>query len=568
MLSITLTIAATPTAATLLFILLDFLLSGRRKNKRWSQDPPDAQISHFLEGASAIWRNPFILGVVSAKSFAPSPFAEYLYYGDLLSWGLFTIRLVALIICLALWSFLYRLGYESVGHYLKHRYKSRFLIGLYNANLLMGTVYIYKSDVNPIAHAFIEFCKTNNYTDLVFLCFMGITAFGGFSGTVFAVIIHCLLELVGQAFVAMSISSISSIGEGFVSTPIASCFANLGLSEFLPVLSHLITILPIYQILRLASSLWKLRLSVAICAVVLLYDQFWSMLLTSKVKEVGAYNSKVQIGMNAHPSIWVRSFIGGVNMTSKLKIDQGVNTWSPPEHMPGLNFDYELWDLPFTGAVVFFWTLIGQLSMFTALQLHMITVHTIKYCIPTWLRDAVASSVAELKLFYMCVKFFFSIIVIMLIDEGVYELVHPEYKGLIVHSPLLESTLTIAVCVVTVVGWVVRPVDSVLMSVLAVVEIVGMHFLEQMLTRNYKKIDFVSGEMVWQKGVVVDQRQLCSAAWLPSLVTVVLLLVALSTLICCHPRHSIILRDSLGWRKSKIEETEDDESSESSEEIM
>ncbi|KAL5966032.1 hypothetical protein TSMEX_006253 [Taenia solium] len=566
MLVVTIAIAAVPITATLLFILLTYLFSSQVKKKQWSHDPPDVQVVHFLEGASAIWRNPLILGVASAKSFAPSTFAEYLYYGDLLSWGLFFIRLVALIICLALWSWLYRLGYESVGHYLKHRYRSRFLIGLYNVNLLMGTIYIYKSDVSPIGYAFVEFYKTNNYLGLAFLCFLGITSFGGFSGTMFAVIVHCLLEVVGEVLVAMSISSISNMGEGFISTPISPCFANLGMSEFLPVLSHLITILPIYQILRKASSLWKLRLSVAICAVVLLYDQFWSMLLASKVKEVGIYNSKVQSGVDGRPSMWIRSFLGGVNVTSEFKIDQEVITWSPPAHMSGLDFDYEFWNFPPTGAVVFFWTLLGQLSMFTALQLHMITVHTIERCIPTWIRDVVASSVSELRLFYICIRFFFSIIVIMLIEEGVYELVHPEYKGLLVHAPLLESTLAMAVCVVTVIGWMVRTVGPVLMSILAVVEIVGMHFLEQMLTRDSQERDFVSGEMLWQEGKMVDQRQLCSAAWLPSLMTVVLLLVALSTLICCHPRRSVFLRDSLGRRVNSTDEAEqNDESSESSE---
>lgn len=567
MLVVTMTIAAVPIAATLFFILLSYLFSRQVKKKRWPRDSPDVQIVHFLEGSSAIWRNPLVLGVASAKSFAPSTFAEYLYYGDLLSWGLFLMRLVALIICLTLWSWLYRLGYESVGHYLKHRYRSRFLIGLYNVNLLMGTIYIYKSDVSPIGYAFIEFYKTNNYLSLAFLCFLGITSFGGFSGTMFAVVIHCVLEVVGQAFVAMSISSISNIGQGFISTPISPCFTNLGISEFLPVLSHLITILPTYQILRKASSLWKLRLSVAICAAVLLYDQFWSMLLASKVKEVGVYNSKMQSGVDSRSSIWIRSFLGGVNVTSNLKMDQEVTTWSPAAYMSGLDFDYEFWDFPPTGAMVFFWTLLGQLSMFTALQLHMITVHTIERCIPTWVRDVVGSSVSELRLFYICIRFFFSIIVIMLIEEGVYELVHPEYKGLIVHAPLLESTLAIAVCAVTVVGWVVRTVGPVLMSVLALVEIVGMLFLEQMLIRELQQKDFVSGEMLWQEGETVDQRQLCSAAWLPSLMTVVLLLVALSTLTCCHPRRSVFLRDSVGRRENSTEEVEDDEISESSEEI-
>ncbi|KAL5106416.1 hypothetical protein TcWFU_009107 [Taenia crassiceps] len=567
MLIVTIAIAAVPIAATFLFILPDYLFSRQVKKKRWSHDPPNVQAVHFLEGGSAIWRNPLVLGVVSAKSFAPSTFAEYLYYGDLLSWGLLLTRLVALIVCLVLWSWLYQLGYESVGQYLKHRYRSRFLIGLYNVNLLMGTVYIYKCDVGPLAHAFVEFYKTNNYLCLAFICFLGIMSFGGFSGTMFAVIVHCLLEVVGQALVAMSISSISNIGHGFTSTPISPCFTNLGVSEFLPVLSNLITILPIYQILRKASSLWKLRLSVGICALVLLYDQFWSMLLASKVKEVGVYNSKAQSGVDDRSSIWVRSFLSGVNVTSKLKMDQRVVAWNPPAHMTGLDFDYQFWNLPPAGAVVFFWTLLGQFSMFTALQLHMITVHTIERCVPTWVRDVVASSVAELRLFYICIRFFFSVVVIMLVEEGVYQLVHPEYKGLIVHVPQLESTLAIAVCIVTVIGWAVRAVGPVLMSVLAVVEIVGMHFLEQMLTRDSEQIDFVSGEMLWKNGAMIDQRQLCSAAWLPSLVTVVPLLMALSILVCCHPRHSIFLRDSFGRRENSKEEAEGDESSESLEKM-
>ncbi|EUB61808.1 hypothetical protein EGR_03354 [Echinococcus granulosus] len=568
MLLVTIVIASVPIAATLLFICLSLLFSRQLKKKRWATDPPDVQVVQFLEGASAIWRNPLFLGVASAKSFAPSPFAEYLYYGDLLSWGLFLTRLVALAICVALWSWLYRLGYESVGHYLKHRYRNRFLVGLYNVNLLIGTIYIYKSGVNPIVYAFIEFYKTNNYVSLAFLCFLGVTSFGGFNVTMFAVIIHCLLEVLGQTLVSMSISSISNITQGFISTPIAPCFVNLGVAEFLPLLSHLITILPVYQILRKASSLKKLRASVVICATVLFCDQFWSMLLASKVKEVGIYNSKVESGVDDRSSLWIRSFLGGVNVTSERKMDQEVTTWSPPTPMTGLDFDYGFWDFPSAGAVVLFWTLLGHLNMFTALQLHIITVHAIQHCIPTWLRDVVASSVSEFRLFYICVRFFFSIIVMMLIEEGVYELVHPEYKGIIVHTPLLESTLTIAVCVVTVTGWMVRSVGPVLMSVQVVVEIVGMHFLEQILTRDFQETDFVTGEMIWREGRAQDQRHICSAAWLPSLVTFVLLLVALSTLICCHPRHSIILRDSLGRGKSSIEEAEENgESSESSEEI-
>lgn len=490
----------------------------------------------FLQGISVIWSNPFFLGLASAKVFSPCLFMENLYNGNLLSWSLFIVRLTSLVVCVAFWNWLYRHGFQSVGHYLKYRYNSQWIIALYNLNTLFGFVYLYKVELVPVTYYFIEYLKTARVQCYTFLSILLASSMGGFGLTMFSVTALWGLDLAGQVITMTSLSSIISLAERGNTTSIlyVPCLSNLGLPNVLPILSHLIAILPFYRYFRAASSLKKANVAMVICAGVLTYDQLWSMILANKVREVGNSPSARQNGFSSRPNLWVRYFLHGIASADGSNADSQAITWKPPAQMNGTVFEQELWAISPGAKIVLLWSMMGQLHMFSIVQLHSLTVHVLEHCVPSWLREGLIASIAELKIIYVSIRSLFSVAVFLIVAEGIYKLNHVAFKELAFYTPTLESELTTIMATVILLGPVLQSAGSSFMITASVIQLVGTHFILGMLARDRLEIDFVRADIIWtnRSKASFQVGRLCGMVWLPTLMTLSFLLVLVAMVYC------------------------------------
>uniref|UniRef100_A0A5K3EUW6 Lipase maturation factor n=1 Tax=Mesocestoides corti TaxID=53468 RepID=A0A5K3EUW6_MESCO len=519
-------IAAAPIIVIVCYFHIRSLVGCLFVKNKWANVSPETLAAQFLEGAGAVWNHPFFLGLASAKLFTPCLFAEYLYNGALLSWCLFAARLGGLVICAIFWNWLYSLGFSSVGQYIESRYKSQWLLGLYNLNTFLGLIYIYKNELPPLTFILIEFLKTGRIQSLAFFFFLMATSLGGFNLTMFSLTLLWFLDLIGQVVTLSTTSAITSFGDEWIDTQISPCFSNLGVTAFLPVLSQLLTILPLYRYYRSAKTSGKANISVIICVAVLTYDQLWSMLLATKVKHMG------QSKAPQRPAQWLRSFLGEVHWPGDDEADQPVTTWNPHKILNTSAYGDDFWNISSSAMMILSWSILGQLWMFSVIHLHSLTVQTMEECTPSWLREAMITSLPELKVFYICLRVLFSVAVFVFVEEGIYSFVRADYRGIVFYAPTVESELATVVCSFTMIGPMLRAPGSETMASAAIIQIIGTHFFLQMLSRDAEEVDFVIAEEIWRNPREPQMGQLCGTAWLPSLVAVAFLIV-MGLLISC-----------------------------------